>query len=108
VTTSKRHLRRTTARHWPGGPDQLCITTRAILEGRADVMGVVHDHYGWQFLDGDPVTLDRLVRACLHHVVEADVTLAQVKGLALHREAWREHVGGTWVRGSLPPESDEF
>lgn len=90
---------------FPDGPETLVISTkRVIMEDRA-VIYVVHEPGGgWQFLDGEDVTVESGTMVHLDHLLVAHPRLAEVGDLAPGWEAEYEPPDGVWVRRPVPPE----
>jgi hypothetical protein len=86
---------------WPFGavpPDRIVFTTARIVAGETTVTGVVHDHDGdWQFLDGEPTTVEDGAVVHLQHVVSAHPHVAEVADLQPGERAWRRP-DGSWDR----------
>jgi hypothetical protein len=86
---------------WPfpdGCPDQGVFTTLRVMDGRAEIVAVVHDEDGdWQFLDGAPIGLDDIASVQLKHVVDAHPGVAALADLRRGEQAFRQG-DGSWLR----------
>lgn len=91
---------------WPfaDGPETQVITTkRVILEDRP-VTYVIHEpEGGWQFLDGEDVTVDDGTMVHMDHIVDAHPRVREVADLPRGWEAEYEPPDGAWVRQECPP-----
>ena len=80
----------------------LCVfTTRQLLEGKKEIVMVVHDEDGdWQFLTEDGQEDDiRLVS--LEQMIRLDPTLNTLFDLNYGMVAERTHIGGGWTRSEV-------
>lgn len=89
---------------WNDDPHLGCISLRQIMSGEKPVLLVTHDadDGSWQFLSGDTPNEEDAVVGHLHHFIEQDPTLDELRDLPLGSLAWRERVGGAWVREMKP------
>lgn len=88
---------------WPDSRDAGAFTTRDIVDGFAEIAGVVHGRDGWQFLDSRPNPDARICMAELGELVRVHSWLAEFADLPVGWGAWRTEDGG-WRRDELPEE----
>lgn len=94
--------------NWPFEDDpRLATLTQAhVSVGAHPVLLVIHDEDGaWQMLDGSPEPRDLLTDR-LHHLVDADPTLASIADLPRGWRAWRTKEGYKWHREVNPPHDE--
>lgn len=91
-----------TAPDWPfDDPRSASVfTVRPVMERVAPILLVTHDEEdgAWQFLTGQPVTMDQSMIVALHEVYAVDPTLRTIADLPLGWEASRETLGSPWSR----------
>lgn len=90
---------------FPDGPETSVITTKRIIMDGLPVTYVVHEPTGgWQFLDGQEVTVETGAMVHLDHIVDAHPRVGEVGDLPMGWEAEYEAPDGAWVRRQCPPE----
>lgn len=88
---------------WPDPRDAATFTTHDIVDGFAEIAGVVHGRDGWQFIDARPDPDARICMAQLGQLVGVHSWLAEFADLPVGWGAWRQD-NGTWRRAELPEE----
>jgi hypothetical protein len=85
---------------WPFDQPRNCavMTQRQIMNGSKPILLVCHDSedHGWQFLDGDPISMKDALVACLQEVVKIDPSVFQVANLLPGWQALRKNVTTSW------------
>ena len=81
-------------------PRTMVITTKRILENKADIVYVSHDEEDgmWQFLDGYENDENNAVIISLEEMVSVDGSIEQIADLSLGWVAWREVRKSAWIR----------
>jgi len=99
-----KDLTSTAASGFASDPNTQCVTSSVVLNGRAPVRFVWHDDADgrWHFHQGGPVDRQDRLTVPLKLVTEMDVTLSEIRDLALGSYAERGEVGSPWRRRSRP------
>jgi hypothetical protein len=86
--------------NWPfdDPPNVAVFTLRQIIKDTEPILLVCHDEDdgAWQFLTGHPCEEADCMIVSLQEIVERDSSLAELKGLPLGWQAWREAPGRPW------------
>jgi len=87
---------------WPfdDPPNMATITTRPVIDGTSWIALVSHDEDdgGWQFLGSEGPVEELVMIVSLRSIFERDSTIAELAGLPLGWQAWRESPGSSWQR----------
>lgn len=88
-------------------PHTRVFTTKRVMSGEDRITRVFHDIEGcaWQFhgpRDTDPKDI---ACVCLHHIVDKDASISELRDLPLGWCAWREDVTSPWKRELTPPDA---
>ncbi|MEL6400396.1 MAG: hypothetical protein AAFO87_00910 [Cyanobacteria bacterium J06607_6] len=87
-------------------PDNCAVITLVhILDGSTPILHVTHDEDdgGWQFLDGDNVTVANAMVVSLRRMADHDPTIKQLANLPVGWYAVRSAVGQPWERHPSTP-----
>lgn len=83
---------------FPDPPNQATFTTRQIMQQGKPILYVVHDAEGgsWQFLPGDPVSVEDAMLVSLASIVKHDPSVAELGNLPPGKTAERRAPGEEW------------
>lgn len=89
--------------NWPFAdpPNVATFKLRSIMERRRPILLVVHDDDdgGWQFLDGDEVSMSNAMLVGLSEIARLDQSIFELTDLPLGWYAKRQSPSDPWFRG---------
>jgi hypothetical protein len=90
--------------NWPFAdpPNVATFTVRSIVEKRRPILLVAHDDDddgGWQFLDGDDISMRNSMLVSLSEIAEIDPSILELADLPLGWYARRQSPADSWIRG---------
>lgn len=87
---------------WPFDQPRNCatMTLRRIMDRSKPILLVCHDAEddGWQFLDGDPISMKDAMLVALEKITKIDPTVLQVADIPPGWQATRKSADAPWER----------
>ena len=97
--------------NWPfdQAPNAAVFSLKRIFNGDSKILVVNHDidDGGWQFLDGDEMTMADAILVCMKNVIDLDNTVVEVANMEPGYVASRNFVGDKWVIEKSIPLNDD-
>ncbi|MCR8559923.1 hypothetical protein KXD93_19890 [Mucilaginibacter sp. BJC16-A38] len=73
------------------------FTLKSIINKAGTILYVVHDNEGeWQFLNGEPVSLQDMMIVSLQQIIDIDNTVLQILDLKMGHTANRKNTISKW------------
>ena len=93
---------------FPYPVNSLAISTTRVFQENLPILRVSHDYDGdWQVLCDTTVDSAHGMVVCLGCCYQRDPTIGEQAGLPLGWTAWRDYVGGPWLREKKAPEDED-
>lgn len=94
---------------WPfSDPDNVvAISTIRVFRENFPILRVSHDRDGdWQILCDTTVETKDAIIVCLGCAYQRDQTIGELADLPMGWTAWRDYIGGPWIREQKMPEDE--